>query len=175
MKNARILVALLALGCLLPGVAGAAVDGYKHLKFGASRGGGRGANFCAMVQGNTMAPGVEIISCDDFPFGGARRTAGFFLVNGAFRRLIIALPEAMEAELLDSLALKYGAPEATPPSGSAVPSPVGMVLLAAFSDATVLVYRKPSGSLLLAYTAAGYEQYFPLAEPGTPRKLLDDL
>ena len=140
-----------------------AVEGYKNLKFGISKGEVLGDGICTLQEYESDQPGVESYFCDDFSFGGKIVQAGAFFINDEFLRFVIVPPVDVAIGLAKGLSEKYGSPSSSSSQKEfqAIDTLPNREAFIAFDENTIFLKLMSNEnyeqSALLIYTSKKYE------------------
>jgi len=141
-----------------------AIDGYKDVKFGASKKVVLARKWCSFNKGDSGQAGVELYSCNDFQFVGQSVDAGALFINNKFLRFIITVPVDHVKGIVSGLTNKYGEPSSKSPQGdfAAVDRNPNRQAYLAFDRNTIIFQLMSDQSLnqsaILIYTSPEYEK-----------------
>ncbi|MCX7134381.1 hypothetical protein [Aeromonas sp.] len=141
-----------------------AVDGYKDLKFGTSKVEIQKRKICSFSASPDATDST--LSCTDFNFGGKKRMAFAYFLDGKFQRFAIAIDIAEVVGIANGLKDKYGPASSmsTKEEFSTVDTSPGSEASIKFDNDTIIIKMTNDESYgkfgMLIYTDADYERSY---------------
>lgn len=161
------LTKLVGLSCIILATSfnAFAVDGYKSIKFGASKNTVKKSGICTFRGQTTISDSVNTLDCDDLSFSGSKASASAIFVDGKFERFAILIDESQILPLAGALNKKYGRPDrnsSTKAQWNAIDTTPNTQAFIWFDNGTVLLQVTNDANMnresLLVYTAPDYSQ-----------------
>jgi len=160
-----VIFSLMVVTFLLSSISASAVDGYKDLKFGATKAVILKNSGYSFLKSSVDQPGVEMYSCVDFKFGNKIVEAAALFVNNKFLRFVIVVPIDQIQGIVANLQEKYGAASSSSPQASfqAVDTHPNTEAFLAFDNNTIYLKISSDSNLiqsaLLIYTSPDYDKH----------------